>query len=476
MLVLASGLGSACVVDEVDAPDVEFRELVLTAPPEVARIEAPLPEAFCSIHVIGQRSYAIETDYLPRIVYCENGGADFEALKAQAIAARSVAYYEAALDGSICDSQSCQHASCEGSAAATLAAVPDDVFRAVEETSGMYLMHDGTLTYGFYVAGSDDFQGASCVGLSGDAATEKWVTYNDGRSGTEVEQTALGTRFDPDDREYGQNRGCMSQWGARCLEEEGFDAIDILRFYYGEDIEVAQAPGECVDDDASIDTDDECGDAACTGREDEDSCPEDCEPCGTVASQRATIIEENEDCFIGSGDPQYFHEEPDGHGGTLLWTESTKNLAYNTGEWQFHFEEAGDYLVEAYLEYGYADEWSARYRVTHGGEESHLRVDQSRAAGWIQLGVFDFEEGHHDQGLVLADLSGERGNVIVFDAVRLVPMDLLWGEDPDKHDDVDGTDHARGRGAGCSTAVTRPGPGALLALCLLALAFRRRRP
>ena len=62
-----------------------------------------------------------------------------------------------------------------------------------------------------------------------------------------MEQTELGFVFAPGDNGYGQNRGCMSQWGARCLENEnGADYMDILRFYYGEDIQVVQADGECV--------------------------------------------------------------------------------------------------------------------------------------------------------------------------------------------------------------------------------------
>ena len=39
----------------------------------------------------------------------------------------------------------------------------------------------------------------------------------------------------------------MGQWGARCLENDnGYDYDMILRFYYGADIEIPQAPGPCV--------------------------------------------------------------------------------------------------------------------------------------------------------------------------------------------------------------------------------------
>ncbi len=179
----------------------------------------------------------LEEVYLPGVVTCENGGADLEALKAQAISARSVAYYNMATEGEICDSQGCQVFSCASDPSAL-------AIQAVQETSGIYLMYNSTLTYGFYVAGDNNTSGPDCVGSSG--STEQWVTYNSGQSGTSVEQTELGFVHPTGDPSYGQNRGCMGQWGARCLEEGGADYLDILRFYYGEDIELVQGEGDCV--------------------------------------------------------------------------------------------------------------------------------------------------------------------------------------------------------------------------------------
>lgn len=213
-------------------------ELPLTAPPRAAKVPAPLPAAHCEVQVEGQGLLDLEGDYLPHVIQCENGGANLEALKAQAIAARSVAYYNMETAGSICDSQGCQVYGCGGT--------PEPIhYQAVDETSGVYLMYNDTLTYGFYVAGDGDTSPPSCVGVSG--STEGWVTYNEGKSGFDVEQTALGFIHDPGDPGYGQNRGCMSQWGARCLENDnGYDYVGILRFYYGDDIVLEQAQGECV--------------------------------------------------------------------------------------------------------------------------------------------------------------------------------------------------------------------------------------
>jgi MYXO-CTERM domain-containing protein len=198
-------------------------------------VGAPLPEAYCTITVDGIGELDTEGDYLPHVITCENGGANLEALKAQAIAARSVAYYAMASTGSICDGQGCQVYSCD--------AEPQAIhYQAVAETSGLYLSYDATLTYGFYVAGDTDTAPPSCVGATG--TTEQWITYNEGKSGPDVEQTELGFVGPPG---FGQNRGCMGQWGARCLENDnGYDYDMILRFYYGADIEVPQAPGPCV--------------------------------------------------------------------------------------------------------------------------------------------------------------------------------------------------------------------------------------
>ena len=235
VVLLALGVG-ACIEEVDDAMDPRDGDLV--SPLRVQRVPAPLPGAHCSVQVDGIGVLDMETDYLPHVITCENGGAGLEGLKAQAIAARSVAYYGIETAGSICDGQGCQVYSC-GTEPSDLA------YQAVMETSGLYLMYNSTLTYAFYVAGDSETAPPACVGVSG--STEGWVTYNEGRSGTDVIQTELGFVHDPADSGYGQNRGCMSQWGGRCLENNnGYDYLGILRFYYGEDIEVQQAVGECV--------------------------------------------------------------------------------------------------------------------------------------------------------------------------------------------------------------------------------------
>ncbi|MCA9657836.1 MAG: SpoIID/LytB domain-containing protein [Myxococcales bacterium] len=219
-------------------------DLAIPGTPPTAVTKAPLAQAYCSINVNGV-SHDTETDYIPHVITCENGGANLEALKAQAIAARSVAYYAMAENGKICDGQGCQVYTCN--------AQPKDIhYQAAAETAGQYLSYDNpikgrVLTYAFYVAGDND-QTAACHGVDGNAGTEPFVTYNEGKSYTEVEETTLGFQFkDPNAYGYGQNRGCMGQWSARCLENnKGYDHKKILQFFYGDDIDILTAEGACV--------------------------------------------------------------------------------------------------------------------------------------------------------------------------------------------------------------------------------------
>jgi MYXO-CTERM domain-containing protein len=222
---LAALVGLTGCVSEPEEPLGQSRQAV----------SAPLAQAYCSIVVSGKGEKQMETDYLPHVITCENGGANLQALKAQAIAARSVAYYAIATSGSICDGQGCQVYSCG-------AAPQAKHYQAVQETAGQYLSYGGMLTYGFYVAGDSGASPPGCKDYSG--STSGYVTYNEGKTGTSVTQTSLGYIGPPG---YGQNRGCMSQWGARCLENSnGYDFTKILQFYFGADINILQGSGPCV--------------------------------------------------------------------------------------------------------------------------------------------------------------------------------------------------------------------------------------
>ena len=205
--------------------------------------------ALCSVPVNTQTAgltwLAMETDYLPHVVACENGGADLESLKAQAIAARSVAYHHYEVTGTICDSQQCQVYTCYDENETRI--VPSALHRqAVDETRGMVLRYNGNPTYAFYVAGDKTTSREQfCRDVGG--LTSGHVTYNQWKYGADVRQSSLGLNHPPSTSTYGYNRGCMSQWGSRCLERSfGYDFYGILSFYYGADIEVVQKTGDCV--------------------------------------------------------------------------------------------------------------------------------------------------------------------------------------------------------------------------------------
>jgi len=190
-------------------------------------------EAFCQAHVLGVGIVDIENDYLPHVVQCENGGAPFASLKAQAVAARSYLYYKLETAGAINDGQSDQVYSCAGAPSA-------EQVLAVEETSGQVLTYEGETVCAFYVAGAKQVP-PTCMG-DAEHYTERFVTYNWGLSGGDILQSPLGL-IHPENL---RNRGCMSQWGSRCLADSDWMYLDILKFYYGADVMLETASGPCI--------------------------------------------------------------------------------------------------------------------------------------------------------------------------------------------------------------------------------------
>lgn len=219
----------------------------------VGSIGQPI-RAYCEANVEGVGMVPVETEYLARVVNCENGGAAFEALKVQAITARSYLYYKLDTSGSIADGTSDQVYGCDRDPG-------EQHYRAVEETAGLVLRYMDTQVAAFYVAGSHQ-EGPSCMGGSDDPTnTERYVTYNEGRAGEDLTQTTLGW---VNAGNYA-NRGCASQNGAHCLAGQGWPYEDIIRFYYGEDIELVRAEGACVTPPDEPDAGPAMGDASVVG-------------------------------------------------------------------------------------------------------------------------------------------------------------------------------------------------------------------
>lgn len=241
-LLASLGLVASCSADDSPPPELEhapgFRQKVFF-------LEAP-----CEVMVEGIGMVDIENDYIPGVVACENGGAPLEALKAQAVQARSFLYYKLFVAGqtTIRNSTADQVYSCSYRPNG-----PAAIHRqAADETKAQYLTWENSIVASFYVAGAippnpnaaDPF--GSCMGNGGSdpTSTQRWVTYNRGKTGCDIDLTDLG--FVPADcRGNPHNRGCASQNGEACLAGLGIGYEDMLKAHYGDDIVVATGDGRC---------------------------------------------------------------------------------------------------------------------------------------------------------------------------------------------------------------------------------------
>lgn len=350
--------------------------------------------AYCTATIQGSGAVDVEEDYLPRVVACENGAADDEALRAQAVAARSYLYYKLDRGDPIADGQSDQVYTCGNP--------PNQRhYDAVATTAGEVLRYRDTPVAAFYVAGavpsSDD-----CVALPGDndySSTEHYVTYNWGNAADGLEQTTLGW---VNAGNYA-NRGCQSQNGADCLSEHGWPYEDILRFYYGMDIEHVVAEGPCV---------------VPTGLP---------HGCGVVVGDHEAIYDEAGACFVrGCATGPAWSERPTGVGGGSLVTGGYASDERDCfGRWQLSFANAGEYVVDVHVPdlAGLVSE--ATYVVRHAALDTTVVVPQGSVSGWVTLGTFAFDVGSF-QYVELSDLAPEAGTVedgpwVAFDAVRVRP-------------------------------------------------------
>jgi hypothetical protein len=179
-------------------------------------------------------------EYLKSVVTCEAWSDEPEALKAVAIAARSYVYYHIALGNDVVgNSQDYQVMTCGKE-------VPPHIAQAVSDTRGLVLRYQGLYVIGYHSAGHPIFndningQAITCDRMAayGDNPhiainSERYVTRNWGLSGSQIAKRENGEYTD-----HPNSRGGLSQNGARCLAMHGWSTLDILRYYYGMDIEV----------------------------------------------------------------------------------------------------------------------------------------------------------------------------------------------------------------------------------------------
>lgn len=186
----------------------------------------------------------------------------------------------------------------------------------------------------------------------------------------------------------------------------------------------------------------ECGDAMCNGGETPYTCAEDCPPCGVISENGGTI-DNGDACYLLYGDSQYWREESQGEGGSLVWTHATDyDVAYNYAIWQLHFEESGLYELEMHIVQPFGASMSASYVVRHAGGDTVVPVNQSMHDGWVSLGEFAFNAAS-DHSIRLDDNTGESPDadvMIVYDALRITRLDGDGSSSGDPMDTDSGPD------------------------------------
>lgn len=167
-------------------------------------------------------------EYVARVVTAENGTAADPALRALAIAARTFVLRAIRDSRTLGTPQNPIINSPKFQVFAHRPATRPSL--ATAATLGAVCRYRGELVICNFVAGAI----WTADGKPGQdpTHTEKWVTYNEGKTGAAVKPTPLSNTSRPD------NRGCMSQNGSDYLARHGYEHEAILRYFYGADLEI----------------------------------------------------------------------------------------------------------------------------------------------------------------------------------------------------------------------------------------------
>ncbi|HYO89630.1 MAG TPA: peptidoglycan DD-metalloendopeptidase family protein [Candidatus Limnocylindrales bacterium] len=127
-----------------------------------------------------------------------------------------------------------------------------------------------------------------------------------------------------------------------------------------------------------------------------------------------------------------FSEFQSVYGWTVLYKQTSAQVAQAAARWAPRLNESGKYEVSVFVPARHATTRNARFRVygvKGSSSDMIIPVDQSIYANqWVTLGVFDFDKGAINGGTVfLNDLTGETDQQIAFDAVRWRKIVLLPG-------------------------------------------------
>lgn len=185
------------------------------------------------------------------------------------------------------------------------------------------------------------------------------------------------------------------------------------------------------------------------------------------------LIEQRDACYLAGGDPRYWRRVTTGSGGTSEWTSSTTASApSNFARWLLRPTAPVRVSLAVHIEGGAAT--AARYRVFHGGVTDTVTIDQTTAAGWVDLGEFELD-GSGDEYVELGDDTGTAGQRIAFDALRVTDLTGPGGGGGSGSGEEPADPTGDGADGGCQVGGgTGPGASSLLGLVLLARRRRRR--
>ncbi len=139
-------------------------------------------------------------------------------------------------------------------------------------------------------------------------------------------------------------------------------------------------------------------------------------------------VDDGDGGFILYGPTEYWHRVTSGshyYGGDMYWTYVNGNLVCNGARWRPVLPEAGNYAVQAYIDWDNATTASALYRIVFSSGTDTVTINQNDYADtWVDIGTYPFDPG--SEGYVeLTDATGEDPNSLLkigVDAVRWIKI------------------------------------------------------
>ena len=143
----------------------------------------------------------------------------------------------------------------------------------------------------------------------------------------------------------------------------------------------------------------------------------------TPSAPTTVTVDDKDAGFVKSGPASDWNTAPDGYGGSITWSRTTREVGADTnlGLW-YPTLAPGRYEVFAFVPFYYTTTSSARYLISNMDGVSTVTLNQSRSGGqWVSLGTYTFR-GTHDDYVALSDATGDtQTKLIGYDAIRWEP-------------------------------------------------------